>query len=35
EEEEREDAVYCVCRRSDVSGTMLECDYCKDWFHVR
>lgn len=26
--------VYCVCRRSDVTGTMLGCDFCKDWFHV-
>lgn len=26
--------VYCVCRTSDVTGTMLECDFCQDWFHV-
>lgn len=25
---------YCLCRTSDVSGTMLECDFCQEWFHV-
>ena len=27
--------VYCICRTADGSGTMLECDFCEDWFHVR
>ncbi|CAH7470829.1 Kdm7a [Phodopus roborovskii] len=28
--------VYCVCRQPyDVSRFMIECDACKDWFHVR
>jgi hypothetical protein len=26
------DAKYCVCRRG-VSGFMLQCELCKDWFH--
>ncbi|GFG38653.1 hypothetical protein Cfor_01675 [Coptotermes formosanus] len=27
------DAKYCVCRRG-VSGFMLQCELCKDWFHA-
>lgn len=34
EEEGGDGEVYCVCRTSDVTGTMLECDFCEDWFHV-
>lgn len=35
EGEDGEDGeVYCVCRKSDTTGIMLECDFCKDWFHV-
>lgn len=26
--------VFCVCRTADITGTMLECDFCEDWFHV-
>lgn len=26
------EAKYCVCRRG-VSGFMLQCELCKDWFH--
>jgi hypothetical protein len=28
------EAKYCVCRRG-VSGFMLQCELCKDWFHGR
>jgi histone demethylase JARID1 len=26
------EAKYCICRRG-VSGFMLQCELCKDWFH--
>jgi histone demethylase JARID1 len=26
------EAKYCVCRRG-ISGFMLQCELCKDWFH--
>jgi histone demethylase JARID1 len=26
------EAKYCICRRG-VSGLMLQCELCKDWFH--
>jgi ketosteroid isomerase-like protein len=25
---------YCICRGPDTGGTMIGCDYCKDWFHL-
>jgi hypothetical protein len=28
------DAKYCICRRG-ISGFMLQCELCKDWFHGR
>ncbi|PNF26510.1 Lysine-specific demethylase 5A [Cryptotermes secundus] len=27
------EAKYCICRRG-VSGVMLQCELCKDWFHA-
>ncbi|XP_012538541.2 lysine-specific demethylase lid isoform X1 [Monomorium pharaonis] len=30
---EAEDSKYCVCRRPKF-GTMLQCELCKDWFHI-
>lgn len=24
---------YCLCKTTDVSRFMIECDFCKDWFH--
>ncbi|KAK7085109.1 Lsd1/2 complex PHD finger containing protein Phf2 [Halocaridina rubra] len=30
------DIIYCVCGQSrDLSGFMIQCDICKDWFHGR
>jgi histone demethylase JARID1 len=26
------DMKYCICRRG-ISGFMLQCELCKDWFH--
>jgi hypothetical protein len=26
------DVRYCICRRG-ISGFMLQCELCKDWFH--
>jgi histone demethylase JARID1 len=26
------EAKYCICHRG-VSGFMLQCELCKDWFH--
>ncbi|TPX32610.1 hypothetical protein SmJEL517_g04327 [Synchytrium microbalum] len=23
--------LYCLCRRPDEFGFMIECDYCKEW----
>lgn len=34
EDDTEKTELYCVCRTGDVGGTMLACDYCKDWFHV-
>ncbi|XP_071492108.1 lysine-specific demethylase 5A-like [Diadema antillarum] len=33
EEEGMEQGKYCVCRKP-VSGFMLQCELCKDWFHT-
>ncbi|KRT85718.1 PHD finger motif containing protein [Oryctes borbonicus] len=27
-----EDSVFCICQKG-ASGTMMQCDLCKDWFH--
>merc|ERR1711902_108062 len=32
-EEEDENAVYCICRSSDVSRFMIGCDHCEEWYH--
>ncbi|XP_006815984.1 LOW QUALITY PROTEIN: lysine-specific demethylase 5A [Saccoglossus kowalevskii] len=32
EENEEEQGKYCICRKN-VSGYMLQCELCKDWFH--
>ncbi|AQZ13165.1 ECM5 (YMR176W) [Zygosaccharomyces parabailii] len=26
---------YCFCRQDDIGGTMIECELCKEWYHVR
>ncbi|CDH12836.1 uncharacterized protein ZBAI_04622 [Zygosaccharomyces bailii ISA1307] len=26
---------YCFCRQEDIGGTMIECELCKEWYHVR
>jgi hypothetical protein len=28
------DVKYCVCRKG-LSGFMLQCELCKDWFHSK
>ncbi|TPX40931.1 hypothetical protein SeMB42_g04094 [Synchytrium endobioticum] len=25
--------LYCICRKPDESGFMIECDYCMEWYH--
>ena len=32
-DEEEEDAVYCICRSSDISRFMIGCDKCDEWYH--
>jgi len=32
-EEEDENAVYCICRSSDVNRFMIGCDHCEEWYH--
>ena len=32
-EEWGEKKVYCICKKADDGTWMVECDYCKDWFH--
>jgi hypothetical protein len=24
---------YCLCKKQNPKGLMVQCDYCKDWFH--
>ena len=31
--DEEEDAVYCICRSSDISRFMIGCDKCDEWYH--
>lgn len=26
--------LYCFCRKGDVGSTMVECEICKEWFHL-
>ncbi|SCV01144.1 LAMI_0G09604g1_1 [Lachancea mirantina] len=30
----RVDRAYCFCRRGDYGGTMVECEICREWYHV-
>jgi hypothetical protein len=30
---EKGDQVYCICRDVDDGSMMVQCDYCKEWFH--
>ena len=30
---EEEEARYCICRSTDVSSFMIECDHCEGWYH--
>lgn len=34
-EKDSDDTVYCLCKRPDGSGFMLQCDLCKEWFHAQ
>lgn len=24
---------YCLCKKQNLKGLMVQCDFCKDWFH--
>ncbi|CCH58016.1 hypothetical protein TBLA_0A02150 [Henningerozyma blattae CBS 6284] len=26
--------IYCYCREGDIGGTMIECEVCKEWYHI-
>ena len=28
-----QEQVYCICRSSDESRPMVQCEQCKEWFH--
>ncbi|KAG9290957.1 hypothetical protein G9A89_011107 [Geosiphon pyriformis] len=29
-----EEKVYCICRKPDDHRVMIQCDICKEWFHI-
>lgn len=35
EEDIPDDGLYCICRKPDDGKTMVCCDACEDWFHIK
>ncbi|AAS53247.1 AFL127Cp [Eremothecium gossypii ATCC 10895] len=33
-EHSQRQSVYCFCRQGDVGSTMVECEICREWYHV-